>query len=183
MQEERIISSKVQGGEDTALDLSLRPKVLSEYMGQAKVKQNLEIFMVYVDKAPPGNGKESCGGFLGLVAHNHSMLKNNLGFSVFGDGEVRAVKHLPESGFGGPPVGDGILCNSLWKSYHCCFDAFKSHMFPGLGPVCSLSCKESSALPSVGSKFSEDLVIIYKGFDSSILHERSGRLTAQVEKP
>jgi len=45
MQEHRITSSQARGNEDNALDLTLRPKTLSEYIGQNKVKQNLEIFM------------------------------------------------------------------------------------------------------------------------------------------
>jgi holliday junction DNA helicase RuvB len=40
--EERIINPKEQGGEE-AFDYSLRPKTLGEYVGQEKVKANLEI--------------------------------------------------------------------------------------------------------------------------------------------
>lgn len=40
--EDRIIDSKEQGSED-AFDYSLRPKTLGEYVGQEKVKANLEI--------------------------------------------------------------------------------------------------------------------------------------------
>ncbi|PIZ81449.1 MAG: Holliday junction branch migration DNA helicase RuvB [Parcubacteria group bacterium CG_4_10_14_0_2_um_filter_41_6] len=75
MQEERITSSQVQSNEDNALDLSLRPKTLSEYIGQNKVKQNLEIFMLAAKKraepiehvllyGPPGLGKTTLAGVI-----------------------------------------------------------------------------------------------------------------------
>ena len=75
MQEERITSSQVQSNEDNALDLSLRPKTLSEYIGQNKVKKNLEIFMLAAKKraepiehvllyGPPGLGKTTLAGVI-----------------------------------------------------------------------------------------------------------------------
>lgn len=42
--EDRIISSKEKEGEKT-FEVTLRPKKLSEYVGQDKIKENLEIFM------------------------------------------------------------------------------------------------------------------------------------------
>jgi len=47
--EERLISPIGKKGED-ALDLSLRPKFLAEYIGQEKVKQNLEITIAAAKK-------------------------------------------------------------------------------------------------------------------------------------
>lgn len=43
-EKERIISAQEENG-DQALDLSLRPKRLKEYIGQNKIKDNLEIFL------------------------------------------------------------------------------------------------------------------------------------------
>ncbi len=43
-QEERIISTKETNG-DKAFDLTLRPKDLSEFIGQEKIKENLNIFI------------------------------------------------------------------------------------------------------------------------------------------
>ncbi|HZJ40850.1 MAG TPA: Holliday junction branch migration DNA helicase RuvB [Candidatus Saccharimonadales bacterium] len=47
--EERLISPIGKKGED-ALDLSLRPKFLAEYIGQEKIKQNLEITITAAKK-------------------------------------------------------------------------------------------------------------------------------------
>lgn len=75
MDEERVISFSSQGREDSALDLTLRPKFLSEYIGQTKIKQNLEIFMAAAKKrlepiehvllyGPPGLGKTTLAGVI-----------------------------------------------------------------------------------------------------------------------
>ncbi len=64
---DRIIASK-EKPEDKNLDLTLRPKKLSEYIGQEKIKQNLNIFIEAAKKrmesiehvllyGPPGLGK------------------------------------------------------------------------------------------------------------------------------
>ena len=42
--EERIVAVS-EGNGDQALDLTLRPKTLAEYVGQAKIKENLAIFL------------------------------------------------------------------------------------------------------------------------------------------
>ena len=67
MTEERIISPTKQN-DDLETDLSLRPKRFREYIGQDKVKQNLEIFIQAATSrhepldhvllyGPPGLGK------------------------------------------------------------------------------------------------------------------------------
>ncbi len=42
--ENRLITAATSG-DDNAFDLSLRPKVLAEYIGQSKVKENLKVFI------------------------------------------------------------------------------------------------------------------------------------------
>jgi len=79
---ERIISTKETNG-DKALDLTLRPKSLREYMGQKKVKDNLRIAMEAADKrgepiehvllyGAPGLGKTT-------LAH---VISNELGTNI-----------------------------------------------------------------------------------------------------
>jgi len=49
MSDERLITSKEQI-EDQAFDLTLRPKILAEYIGQEKIKDNLKIFITAAKK-------------------------------------------------------------------------------------------------------------------------------------
>lgn len=72
--EDRIVTSRTLG-EDTDVEYSLRPKVLEEYIGQSKVKENLS---VYIEAAklrrepldhvllygPPGLGKTTLAGII-----------------------------------------------------------------------------------------------------------------------
>lgn len=72
--EDRIVTSRTLG-EDTEVEYSLRPKVLAEYIGQNKVKENLS---VYIEAAkarkepldhvllygPPGLGKTTLAGII-----------------------------------------------------------------------------------------------------------------------
>lgn len=72
--EERIVSSRTLG-EDNEIEYSLRPKTLSEYIGQEKVKDNMKIFigaakgrgepldhvLLY---GPPGLGKTTLAGII-----------------------------------------------------------------------------------------------------------------------
>ena len=44
MEEDRLITADTSG-DDGSFDLSLRPKVLTEYVGQSKAKENLKVFI------------------------------------------------------------------------------------------------------------------------------------------
>lgn len=72
--EERIITSTMQT-EDSAIENSLRPKSLSEYLGQEKAKEQLEIFIEAARNrseqldhvllyGPPGLGKTTLAGII-----------------------------------------------------------------------------------------------------------------------
>lgn len=74
--EERIVSTTEQT-EDTQIEYSLRPKNLSEYIGQDKVKENLKVFIEAAKQrgepldhvlfyGPPGLGKTTLSG---IIAH------------------------------------------------------------------------------------------------------------------
>ena len=73
--ENRIVAPEFSSAQDNELELSLRPKVLGEYIGQDKVKENLS---VYIEAArqrgepldhvllygPPGLGKTTLAGVI-----------------------------------------------------------------------------------------------------------------------
>ena len=72
--ENRIVSTEMTG-EDTEVEINLRPKVFDDYIGQEKVKEMLK---VYIDAAkgrgdslyhvllygPPGLGKTTLSGII-----------------------------------------------------------------------------------------------------------------------
>lgn len=74
MTSERLVAAKLQG-DDVELELSLRPRFLSEYIGQGHVKETLSIFIQAarergeaLDHAllhgPPGLGKTTLAGII-----------------------------------------------------------------------------------------------------------------------
>ena len=73
--ENRIIAPEYASMEDAEVETSLRPKVLAEYIGQEKVKENLSIFMQSAKLrgealdhvllyGPPGLGKTTLAGIV-----------------------------------------------------------------------------------------------------------------------
>jgi len=100
MDEERIVSFQSQGREDNALDLTLRPKFLAEYIGQPKIKQNLGIFMSAAKKrkepiehvllsGPPGLGKTTLAG---VIANEMGVnIKVTSGPAVERAGDLAAI--------------------------------------------------------------------------------------------
>ena len=72
--ENRLITSSMKS-EDTETEVSLRPKSLSDYLGQEKVKEQLEIFIEAAKSrnepldhvllyGPPGLGKTTLAGII-----------------------------------------------------------------------------------------------------------------------
>ena len=75
--ENRIVAPNMIAGESEENDYSLRPKTLSEYIGQEKVKENLAIYIEAAKKrgdaldhvllyGPPGLGKTTLSA---IIAH------------------------------------------------------------------------------------------------------------------
>ena len=74
---QRVISASAAGGQEEALERALRPKLLDEYVGQAKAREQLEIFIGAARKrsealdhvllfGPPGLGKTTLSH---IIAH------------------------------------------------------------------------------------------------------------------
>ena len=71
----RLVSASFDNAEDSDIELSLRPKVLDEYIGQDKVKEKLKIYITAAKKrndildhillyGPPGLGKTTLAGII-----------------------------------------------------------------------------------------------------------------------
>ncbi len=97
--QERIVAQKEQV-EDKALDTTLRPKTLSEYIGQERVKTNLHIFLAAAKKrkepiehvllyGPPGLGKTTLAY---VIAHEMGAnIKVTSGPAIERAGDLAAI--------------------------------------------------------------------------------------------
>ncbi|MBQ4625801.1 MAG: AAA family ATPase, partial [Clostridia bacterium] len=73
--ENRIVAPDFSSSEDSDIEVSLRPKTISEYIGQEKVKENLSIYIEAARQrgepldhvllyGPPGLGKTTLAGII-----------------------------------------------------------------------------------------------------------------------
>lgn len=96
---ERIISGKPKE-EDTSLDRSLRPRNLADYVGQAKVKENLKIAIIAAQArsepldhlllyGPPGLGKTTLAYI--LAAEKGASIKITSGPAIEHQGELASI--------------------------------------------------------------------------------------------
>lgn len=97
--EDRLISAE-QTGDDGSLDLSLRPKILTEYIGQSKVKENLKVFIGaargrgesldhVLFYGPPGLGKTTLAHI--IAAEMGVNIKSTSGPVIEKPGDLAAV--------------------------------------------------------------------------------------------
>ena len=102
----RIITAK-EKAEDKTLDLTLRPKILREFVGQEKIKENLKIFMEAAKKraealehvllhGPPGIGKTTLAH---IIAHEMGVnIRVTSGPAIERAGDLAAILTNLEDG-------------------------------------------------------------------------------------
>ena len=97
--EERLITAE-DTGDDGSFDLSLRPKILTEYVGQSKVKENLKVFISaargrgesldhVLFYGPPGLGKTTLAHI--IAAEMGVNIKSTSGPVIEKPGDLAAV--------------------------------------------------------------------------------------------
>ena len=86
MEEDSIIRPELESVEEERLENTLRPKTLSEYIGQDKVKESMKVYIEAAKKrgepldhvllyGPPGLGKTTLSN---IISNEMNSLKNRV---------------------------------------------------------------------------------------------------------
>lgn len=100
MEENKIISPELENNEEERMENSLRPKTLSEYIGQTKVKENMKIYIEAAKKrgepldhvllyGPPGLGKTTLSNI--ISNEMNSNIKITSGPAIEKPGDLAAL--------------------------------------------------------------------------------------------
>ena len=98
--ESRIVSSEYDANNDDEVEFSLRPKSLNDYVGQQRVKSNLEIYIQSAKKrqealdhvllyGPPGLGKTTLAGI--IAAEMGVNIRTTSGPAIEKPGDLAAI--------------------------------------------------------------------------------------------
>ena len=96
MDEERLISPQLENTSEERLENSIRPKVLDEYIGQDKVKENMKVYIEAAQKrgepldhvllyGPPGLGKTTLANIISNEMNSNIKITSGPAISKPGD--------------------------------------------------------------------------------------------------
>ncbi len=100
MEENLIIRPEIENGQEERLENTLRPQSFDEYIGQSKVKENMEIYIEAAKKrgepldhclfyGPPGLGKTTIANI--IANEMHSNIKITSGPAIEKAGDLAAI--------------------------------------------------------------------------------------------
>ena len=100
MDDERLIDGEIGGGEEQAVERTLRPRSLAEYVGQTRIKENLSVFMQAARQraepldhvllyGPPGLGKTTLAHV--IATEMEAPIRVSSGPSIEKPGDLAAI--------------------------------------------------------------------------------------------
>ena len=100
MEENKIISPEIENIEEEKLEQSLRPQILTEYIGQTKVKENMKVYIEAAKKrgealdhvllyGPPGLGKTTLASI--ISAEMNTNIRITSGPAIEKPGDLAAL--------------------------------------------------------------------------------------------